>query len=268
MPKSGFVFEAGEAIDVGEHGNSDYVYASGSPVTDEGISSLVYESGNGLRGVSVIVDDFEDGDVSEYNKESATTIAAQSSVVYEGNYALQITGVNVDIQAPVGALNYEPSRGDVLEYYVYLPEDFTAMELNFASQSSGVGSENHYEAALKSHDRTYSGTDAPNANGSVQIAKRKDNNWAKADLAGSPLPQNEWIRGIIEFGSSDITITAYTQENSSTFTNEWATATITDTEWDSGGIGWSNSQGINDPDDTGDEDRTSYGDFARKIGTV
>lgn len=47
---SDFVFESGEAIDLGAHGDHDYVFASGEPVPDTGVSSLVFESGTGLGG--------------------------------------------------------------------------------------------------------------------------------------------------------------------------------------------------------------------------
>lgn len=47
---AGFVYEEGEAIDVGIHGDHSYVYAGGDPVPDTGGSSLVFESGTGLGG--------------------------------------------------------------------------------------------------------------------------------------------------------------------------------------------------------------------------
>jgi len=43
-----FVFENGEAIDVGSHGTHDYVYADGTPVPDEDVSTIVFEDGTGL----------------------------------------------------------------------------------------------------------------------------------------------------------------------------------------------------------------------------
>lgn len=50
MPDSNFVFEAGEPINVGSHGETDYVYAAGEPVPNNGVSPLVFESGAGLGG--------------------------------------------------------------------------------------------------------------------------------------------------------------------------------------------------------------------------
>lgn len=43
-----YIFEQGEGIDIGSHGDHDYVYASGDPVNDGGDSEVVFESGTGL----------------------------------------------------------------------------------------------------------------------------------------------------------------------------------------------------------------------------
>lgn len=47
-----FVYELGEAIDVGSHGEHDYVYANGKEVFDSGLSTHVFESGTGIGGDS------------------------------------------------------------------------------------------------------------------------------------------------------------------------------------------------------------------------
>jgi len=49
MP-SDYVFESGEPIDVGSHGETSYLFHSGEPVPNSGESTLVYESGVGLGG--------------------------------------------------------------------------------------------------------------------------------------------------------------------------------------------------------------------------
>jgi hypothetical protein len=45
-----FVFEQGEEIATGNHGETDYVFAAGSPVPNTGASTFVFESGIGLGG--------------------------------------------------------------------------------------------------------------------------------------------------------------------------------------------------------------------------
>jgi len=50
MVTSDFVFEEGEGIDVGTHGDHDYVFADGEPVPDTGQSTIVFEDGTGIGG--------------------------------------------------------------------------------------------------------------------------------------------------------------------------------------------------------------------------
>jgi len=60
MADSTIVFEEGESIDVGSHGEHDFVYHEGEPVTDTGISSLVFEGGTGLGGGGALVMQYGD----------------------------------------------------------------------------------------------------------------------------------------------------------------------------------------------------------------
>jgi hypothetical protein len=43
-----FIFDRGTRVDTGSHGETDLCYAAGDPVTDDGDSSLAFESGTGL----------------------------------------------------------------------------------------------------------------------------------------------------------------------------------------------------------------------------
>lgn len=54
MPESDYVFERGEPIQVGSHGEHIYVFSQGEPVTDAGVSEFVFESGTGLGGEVVV----------------------------------------------------------------------------------------------------------------------------------------------------------------------------------------------------------------------
>lgn len=51
----GFIFDKGEAVDVGSHGEHEFVYSGGTPVVDRGRSTLAYEAGTGLGGKIVAV---------------------------------------------------------------------------------------------------------------------------------------------------------------------------------------------------------------------
>lgn len=46
----GFVYEEGEEIVTGAHGQHDFTYAEDTPVTDQGVSELVFEEGTGIGG--------------------------------------------------------------------------------------------------------------------------------------------------------------------------------------------------------------------------
>lgn len=54
MVESDYVFIDGVPIDVGEHGEHDYLFHSGEPVTDRGESSFVFESGTGVGGQNLV----------------------------------------------------------------------------------------------------------------------------------------------------------------------------------------------------------------------
>lgn len=66
---SGFVFEGGQGIKTGTHGEHDFTYAKGEPVTDNDVSALVHEAGTGLgfRNVTTLAEDepqdFQDADL-------------------------------------------------------------------------------------------------------------------------------------------------------------------------------------------------------------
>lgn len=55
MAQSDFVYDSGTPIDIGSHGEHDYVFHSGEPVVDTGESTLVYESGTGMGGGGTLI---------------------------------------------------------------------------------------------------------------------------------------------------------------------------------------------------------------------
>lgn len=65
MVESEFVFESGEAVQVGSAGEHGYEFVSGEPLVDSGKSDLVFVSGTGIGGVgfSVTISD-NSGEVS------------------------------------------------------------------------------------------------------------------------------------------------------------------------------------------------------------
>ena len=48
MEESDFVYEKGDPVSTGRHGEHDFLYIKGEPVPDEGVSDLVFEGGTGI----------------------------------------------------------------------------------------------------------------------------------------------------------------------------------------------------------------------------
>ncbi|AGM11743.1 hypothetical protein HCTV5_137 [Halovirus HCTV-5] len=88
MPGSGFVFEEGEAIRVGSHGQHDFVYHERAEVTDAGQSNFVFEAGTGLGGGGL--EDFENFDVARYAGDTGS-FTDQQSFVKEGQFGGELT---------------------------------------------------------------------------------------------------------------------------------------------------------------------------------
>lgn len=52
-----YVFERGNLVPTGSHGRTDYVFASGEPVPNSGVSEVVFESGYGLGAGQITISD-------------------------------------------------------------------------------------------------------------------------------------------------------------------------------------------------------------------
>jgi hypothetical protein len=91
MTNSEFVFESGEAISVGIHGETDFLFHSGDPVPNTGKSKVVFESGVGLGQKQVLYVRPDDGSkkVYELNPEDG-------SVIRSGNLSFQPHGIGGD----------------------------------------------------------------------------------------------------------------------------------------------------------------------------
>lgn len=272
-PDSTLTFEEGEPITVGAHGEHDYVFEEGVEVTDSGVSTLVFESGTGLGEEEVIIDDWERGNISPYTIGPSTgdeNFNASTNTVFEGTYALNSFDANNAgiVSLPGDGLNYYPVRGDLIEVYFYLNNDFEAAEFGVASQNypgSSSNGENHYEFAVKANGSI------ANPPGGIHMGKRKNGEWDNGVIvdgdpaplrSGPDAPTGEWIRGEIQWGDPTLTWTVYTQDGNGEFTNEFGSLSFDDTEWDSGGVHWSSSQS------SGTGTTNTYSDYARKIGTV
>lgn len=66
---AGFIFEEGQEVQTGFHGQHDFVYAEGVEVPDTGKSTLVFEQGTGLGGKGIYVG----GDIGAYETSNTHT---------------------------------------------------------------------------------------------------------------------------------------------------------------------------------------------------
>lgn len=119
MAKSNYTFERGEAIDVGTHGDTSFVYHSGDPVPNSGDSTVVFEAGVGIGGQAVL-EDFENwpDDKSLYNGDTGQAVTT-TDTVNEGSTAMYLqdpgsTGKNAIYKPGDLTTTGETYRCDVL----------------------------------------------------------------------------------------------------------------------------------------------------------
>lgn len=93
-----FIHIEGEPINVGVHGQTDYVFSSGEPVPNTGKDGFVFESSYAL-GRGLILEDFEDLDKGRYVGD--TDYLSQSSLAFEGDYGGELTQPNDDNETQV-----------------------------------------------------------------------------------------------------------------------------------------------------------------------
>lgn len=256
MPDSTFVYESGVAVSVGSPGVHDYEFVEGTSLLDSGGSSLVFVSGTGLGGATVI-DDFERGDLSPYSIHGGNW-SVSTTKAYDGTQAVYAYNSNNTSIYSLAGLPYYPVQGDIVEFYVNLNhyDDAGELDLGVQTDTGSSRNENQYEFAIESN----AGSSTPA--GSVHCAKRLNGNWDIGPIRTGPdAPLHEWIRGEIQWGNPTFTFTAYTQDAGGNFTNVLGQVQMTDTQWTSGGIGWSASQSSGDPTQV-------YMDGAKKIGVV
>jgi len=130
-----YIYENGNEVQTGSHGDTDYVFASGEPVSNTGISDFVYESGTGLGGVpadTVYVATRYDPTMYALNKSDGSekwsykvngyiysSPYVKDGVVYFGNDAGNIYALNANdgtekwvCTIPTGEVNSSPTVND------------------------------------------------------------------------------------------------------------------------------------------------------------
>jgi hypothetical protein len=188
--------------------------------------------------VSAVIDDFEDGDISEYSGATGNA-TVQTSTVFNGTYALQFDtsgGANT-ITSTSGLSNY-PSRGDTFQWYWRHSAGSTSSGMAFAVSAAPFGSNDAYTFVIRG--------DSVNS-----IALRRYDGGSRTTIATTnyDVPSGSWFKAYVDFQS---TITCEVRDLND---NTLASISASDSNYDSGGIGWR----LNDK--TGSAS-TAYNDYA------
>lgn len=152
----------------------------------------------GESTVETVIDDFEDGDISEYN-DNCDNGGVTTSTVYEGSYAAELQesqSSNCGIFGIYGnGLNYYPQRGDNVgvRYYV---EDL---------QNSRINLELFDDSDSNGYRFTLSGRESE-----LRIKKFNENTVLSSESIPSPSNyNNEWLEFRVNTTSTNFSFAAY-----------------------------------------------------------
>lgn len=243
MAKSDFVFESGEGVLVGSHGDHAYAFVSGSPLTDRGASTAVFESGVGIGGGGII-DSFEDGDMSEYGADYVQ--GSFNASIVEGAWATDRTHYLVSNNGGSGGARFSttgldvyPAAGDTFEW------DFEHTGANPHLGSSGVlfgisGENTLYTALVCFVGGSQSGPNSPG----IYLGK---DHYLASDIAGTTYDfpangkTNTQLTGRVEWGAGGaMTFKVFEGET------ELVSTSGSDSSYTSGGWGWHTDNTEND----------------------
>ena len=172
-----------------------------------------------------IIDDFEDGDISEYSGETGSYTVNTNSPVYEGSYSLkkQSSGSYNSIYSTSGLSNY-PSAGDKIVFEWYRKGDDDTM---FCWCTQDASNSNCYQAYLHR-----------NGNGKELWLRRADSgSWTTLTSTSVNWPTGDWIRIEIDHNTDGTIIIKATNLSTN---SDIGQISATDTTYTSGGIGWQN----------------------------
>lgn len=251
MVKSNYVFDQGEAIDVGTEGENDLVFESGEPVTDVGGSTLVFEEGVAIGGTDEIAfwEDYGTEVITFVESNTDRVEVSTSDPVLQGSRSFRVVKNEGGSSAGdcfsdegAGLPNY-PSRGDIFRFRGRTI-DGTGFEMMFGYNGEGTFGE-YYRARVDTR------------NDEIGIFFGPD---LQSDLKTTSisLNQDQTYEGRVEWGDPTITFTLFTDSG-----QELTSVSEDDTRRDGGGVGWS-SLDFRDSD----TESTAVHDDASIIGTV
>lgn len=171
---------------------------------------------------ATIVDDFEDGDISEYRVNTGS-FSTQTTEVTNGSVALQGTpsSGSVYIRSESGLDTY-PAQGDTFRVNVYLPESDTLGALMFGTQSGASNNDEAYRAEVN------------NTGSKIAIVLQDGSTTTVLSSQSVNVPGGEWLELEVAWATDGtITITLFDSAGS-----QLAQTSATDTTYASGGIGF------------------------------
>jgi hypothetical protein len=176
-----------------------------------------------LEPATHIIDDFEDGNLTEYTvveDNSDVSVSAQSSNVISGGYSLSIKGDEGSGEAlSTSGLNYYPKRNDTIKFN-WTFEDVNAKTLTFGWAQNSNWFETGYTLGFGFRD------------GQIKLSKRNSGSNTNLDSKSVSWSNHddEIITTKIAYGSSDIDVSL--EKSGNTFVQ----LSATDTDHETGGI--------------------------------
>ncbi|NEU56786.1 hypothetical protein [Halorussus sp. MSC15.2] len=166
-----------------------------------------------------VIDDFEDGDLSEYAFEAGSSYAnVVSSPTHSGSYALEFADASPGAISTSG-LNAYPSAGDTFSYWV---------------RASGGADNLNVTWGVQDHDNRYYAKLKPSSGEFYLFTYENGNGQSHSNEHHLSLSQDTWYEIEIQW-ATDGTQTAVLYDAGGT---QLARISMTDSTWSSGGVGY------------------------------
>ncbi|UPW00816.1 hypothetical protein M0R88_01620 [Halorussus gelatinilyticus] len=215
------LFDAG-GTQVTQISTADSTWTSGGVGYDAylGSGETAYFDDVRLKTATTVVDDFEDGDISEYNFDRGSSSASVvSSPTHSGSYALEYTAGNVEAISTSG-LNAYPSAGDTFSYRVRGSGGAAKTNLSYGVQ----GHTNRYFVRVNIADDSLA-LYRLEGGSSTELA---------ADWSTPTLSQDTWYELEVQWESGGGHTVTLLDGSGSQLTQ----ISATDSTWTSGGVGY------------------------------
>jgi hypothetical protein len=170
-------------------------------------------------GSTLVIDDFEDGDIAEYSFDRGSAGASVvSSPTYAGSYALEITDDNTELISTSGLPNY-PVAGDTFSTWVRGTNGADDLDVTYGVQD---------------HDNRYF-VNVEIQNGAIRLSKLENDSSTVLDAdSGFSLAEDAWYELEVDWGRDGThTVRIYNSDGS-----KLGQCSATDKLWTCGGFGY------------------------------